>query len=113
MESEQEKHCVACEVGARALEASKVKELMTEVPQWVLSDDSKKISRSFKFKGFYKTMFFVNAIAYYAQQEGHHPDMELGYNYLNVTYTTHAIGGLSENDFICARQVDHLVWDKS
>jgi 4a-hydroxytetrahydrobiopterin dehydratase len=62
-----------------------------------------------RFKDFYHTMSFVNALAHIANVEDHHPDLELGYDYCNVTYSTHAISGLSENDFICAAKTDVLV----
>ena len=64
--------------------------------------------REFRFKDFYRTMSFVNALAHIANIEDHHPDLEVGYNYCRVRYTTHAIGGLSENDFICAAKIDQL-----
>ena len=76
---------------------------------WEISGDGKEISRDFKFKGFYRTMSFVNAIAWIANDEDHHPDMEVGYGHCRVRYTTHAIGGLSINDFICAAKIDKLV----
>ena len=61
-----------------------------------------------KFKDYYETMAFVNATAWISHQEGHHPDLEVGYSQCRVRYTTHAIGGLSENDFICAAKIDRL-----
>ncbi|EGQ63942.1 pterin-4-alpha-carbinolamine dehydratase, partial [Acidithiobacillus sp. GGI-221] len=63
----------------------------------------------FRFKNFYETMAFVNAVAWISHREDHHPDLELGYNRCVVHYSTHAIGGLSENDFICAARVDALL----
>jgi len=73
---------------------------------WSLTQDATAIRRAFAFKDFYRTMSFVNALAHIANIEDHHPDLEVGYNYCRVTYTTHAIGGLSENDFVCAAKVD-------
>ena len=64
--------------------------------------------RSFGFEDFYRTKGFVNAVAWIANAEDHHPDLELGYNYCRVTFSTHSIGGLSDNDFICAAKVDAL-----
>ncbi|HEY8508442.1 MAG TPA: 4a-hydroxytetrahydrobiopterin dehydratase, partial [Steroidobacteraceae bacterium] len=75
---------------------------------WKLSDDARSIRREFQFKDFYRTMSFVNAIAHIANIEDHHPDLEVGYNYCRVTFTTHAIKGLSENDFICAAKIDRI-----
>ena len=74
-----------------------------------MSTDAKQIHKDFKFKGFNATTGFVNAVAWIANQEGHHPDLEVGYNHCLVRYTTHAIGGLSENDFICAAKIDKLL----
>ena len=68
----------------------------------------KSIRREWKFKNFYRTMSFVNAVAHIANAEDHHPDLEVGYGYCRVKFSTHAIGGLSENDFICAAKIDAL-----
>src|SRR5688572_12231012 len=94
--------CVGCEGGIPALSSEEINQLMPEVSQWQVNPDHTVISRRFEFKGFYKTMAFVNAIAWIANQENHHPDMEVGYNYCLVKFTTHAIHGLTKNDFICA-----------
>ncbi len=67
------------------------------------------IRKSFKFNDYCETISFVNAVAWIANREGHHPDLEVGYNTCNVYYATHAIGGMSENDFICAAKVDLLL----
>jgi 4a-hydroxytetrahydrobiopterin dehydratase len=104
----QDKHCVPCEGGIPTLSAEKVKEMLSKTPQWEVDNTNTFISRRFSFKNFYKTMAFVNAIAWIANQENHHPDMEVGFNYCLVKYTTHAINGLSENDFICAAKVNAL-----
>jgi 4a-hydroxytetrahydrobiopterin dehydratase len=85
--------------------------LLNQLPEWVISEDGKSITRSLQFKGFFRTMSFINAMAWMANQQGHHPDFSAGYNYCNVTFTTHAIGGLSENDFICAARVNALIDD--
>jgi len=76
---------------------------------WTLAPDARSIRREFAFKDFYRTMSFVNAIAHVANIEDHHPDLEVGYNYCRVLYTTHAVKGLSENDFICAAKIDRLL----
>lgn len=104
--------CIACEGGVPTLTADEVKRYMTEVKNWEVSSDGVFISKRFSFKGFYKTMAFVNAIAWIANQEGHHPDMEVGYNYCLVKYTTHAVNGLTKNDFICAAKIDKLDADQ-
>lgn len=104
----ENKHCVPCEGGVAPLTKDKVTALLAELNDWQVNAENTQIMRRFTFKGFYKTMSFVNAIAWMANQENHHPDMEVGYNYCVVKYTTHAIHGLSENDFICAAKVDAL-----
>jgi len=76
---------------------------------WKLAPDSKSLKRSLKFKDFYRTMSFVNALAHVANVEDHHPDLEIGYGYCRITYSTHAIGGLSQNDFICAAKIDRIL----
>ena len=73
------------------------------------SDAGTEIRREFTFKGFYKTMGFVNAVAWIANAEGHHPDLEVGWGRCLVRYTTHAVSGLTENDFICAAKIDALL----
>jgi 4a-hydroxytetrahydrobiopterin dehydratase len=75
---------------------------------WKVAADAKSLLREFRFKDFYRTMSFVNAVAYIANIEDHHPDLQVGYDYCNVTFATHSIGGLSQNDFICAAKVDLL-----
>lgn len=104
-----EKHCVPCEGGVMPLTREESeRHLKKLVPAWHLSADGKCLQQDFKFKGFHATMGFVNAIAWIANQENHHPDLEVGYGHCLVRYTTHAIGGLSENDFICAARIDKL-----
>lgn len=100
--------CVACEGGVPPLTKEEAKTYLAQVKGWQMSQDGKMLSQRFNFKGFYKTMAFVNAIAWIANQENHHPDMEVGYNYCVVNFTTHAIHGLSKNDFICAAKIDNL-----
>ena len=100
--------CVGCEGGIPALTSAEINELLSKIEDWNVSQDSKWISKRFSFKGFYKTMGFVNAIAWIANQENHHPDMEIGYNYCLIKYTTHAVNGLTKNDFICAAKIDAL-----
>jgi 4a-hydroxytetrahydrobiopterin dehydratase len=100
--------CVGCEGGIPALTSKEVNELMTQIKSWSVSDDQTFIYRHYEFKGFYKTMAFVNAVAWIANQENHHPDMEVGYNYCRIKYTTHAVKGLTQNDFICAAKINLL-----
>ena len=104
-----EKRCAPCEGGVKPLTSAKVRDLARQLHRdWKIARDSKSIKRSLKFKDFYRTMSFVNAIAHIANTEDHHPDLEVGYDYCHVTYSTHSIGGLSVNDFICAAKLDRL-----
>jgi 4a-hydroxytetrahydrobiopterin dehydratase len=104
-----EKKCVPCEGGVAALTKAEAEELRTQLAaEWQLSDDAKSIRREFGFKDFYRAMSFTNAIAHVANIEDHHPDLEVGWGYCRVTFTTHAIHGLSENDFICAAKIDKV-----
>ncbi|NBB93090.1 MAG: 4a-hydroxytetrahydrobiopterin dehydratase [Gammaproteobacteria bacterium] len=104
-----EKKCAPCEGGTEPLDRDRVEEMLPQIPGWQVDDDGKTIYRRFEFKGFYKTMAFINAMAWIANQEGHHPDFEAGYNFCLIHFTTHAIDGLSENDFICAAKVNALL----
>lgn len=104
----KEKTCKPCSGETPALTNDEITVLLPKLDNWHITDDNKVIHKEYKFKGFYKTMAFVNAIAWVANQQGHHPDLEIGYNYCNIKFTTHAIDGLSENDFICAAKVDEL-----
>jgi len=101
--------CVPCEGGTQPLSEQQASELLQQVPGWTLQQDGKAIQRRFEFKGFYKTMAFINAMAWIANQQMHHPDFSAGYNFCLVTFTTHAINGLSENDFICAAKINELL----
>jgi 4a-hydroxytetrahydrobiopterin dehydratase len=104
-----EKKCAPCEGGVPPLTAAKAKLLAKNLHKdWHIAKDSKSLKRSLKFKDFYRTMSFVNALAYIANTEDHHPDLEVGYDYCRVTYSTHSVGGLSINDFICAAKLDRL-----
>ena len=103
------RHCKPCEGGVVPLTHKRAETLVNQVPGWNLSADGKTISRRFEFKGFYKTMAFINAVAWIANREDHHPDFSAGYNYCAVSFTTHAIDGLSENDFICAARINELL----
>jgi 4a-hydroxytetrahydrobiopterin dehydratase len=106
------KHCVPCEGGVQPLSRAEAQNLMRQLkPDWKLADDAKSLHTELKFRNFFQTMSFVNALAHVANTEDHHPDLEVGYGYCRVRYNTHAIGGLSENDFICAAKIDALPRD--
>lgn len=104
-----DRRCVPCEGGIAPLSAAEARAALAGLaPGWSLDEGAKALKRAFAFKNFYRVMSFVNALAHIANIEDHHPDLELGYNYCRVRYTTHAINGLSENDFICAAKIDRL-----
>ena len=104
------KHCVPCEGGLQPMSATEAKQYLAKLhSDWSLNDDATEIRRDFKFKGFNRTMGFVNAVAWIANNEDHHPDLEVGWGHCLVRFSTHAIKGLSENDFICAAKVDALL----
>lgn len=106
----QQKHCESCEGIGHALNTEQVRNLMPQLNKnWQVINDGHEIKRSFSFANFYETMGFVNAIAWLANAENHHPDLEVGYNYCHVRFSTHALKGLSLNDFICAAKVDALL----
>ena len=106
------KHCKPCEGGVTPLDKVTAGKMLEQTPNWSLDDDGKELSRTYRFKNYYQTISFVNALAWIAHQEDHHPDLEVGYNRCLVRYSTHAIGGLSENDFICAAKINALLSDK-
>jgi 4a-hydroxytetrahydrobiopterin dehydratase len=99
--------CKPCEGGVAPLTQAASMELLGKLDSsWRLDEQARWICRELSFRDFYRTMSFVNAVAHLANIEDHHPDLEIGYNYCRIRYTTHAIRGLSENDFICAAKID-------
>ncbi|MEY4760903.1 MAG: hypothetical protein RLZZ200_759 [Pseudomonadota bacterium] len=109
MKSLAERRCVPCEGGVAPLTRAAAEEVLQNLHEdWQLAPEGTHIQREFRFKDFYRTMSFVNAVAHVANIEDHHPDLEVGYNHCRVRYLTHAIHGLSENDFICAAKIDAL-----
>lgn len=102
------KKCIPCEGGVPPLSENRIKELLSQLFGWQL-ESGNAITKQFTFKNYYHTMAFVNAIAWIAHQQDHHPDLQVGYNQCTVKFTTHAIQGLSENDFICAAKIDALM----
>jgi len=105
----RDRKCAACAPGTPALAADRIAELLSQLePGWRVAEDGRSLRRSYGFADFYATMAFVNAVAWIANAEDHHPDLEVGYDYCRVTLATHSIGGLSENDFICAAKMDAL-----
>lgn len=102
-----EKHCKPCEGGVAPLTAAETEQFLKALGGWSLS--GVELVKTYRFKNYHETMAFVNATAWISHRENHHPDLEVGFRECRVRYSTHAIGGLSENDFICAAKVDALV----
>lgn len=104
------KHCESCEGIGAALNPEQIHNLLPQIDKkWEVSQDHRSIQRKYSFHNFYETMAFVNAIAWIANVENHHPDLEVGYNYCHVTFMTHALKGITHNDFICAAKIDKLL----
>lgn len=104
------KRCESCEGIGSPLQHEQIMNLMPQLNEkWLITPDEKSITRSFSLANFYETMALINAIAFMAHTENHHPDMQVGYNHCSITYSTHALNGLSLNDFICAAKVDALI----
>ncbi len=102
-----DRHCKPCEGGVAPLGREEAEKLLAGLEGWQLQEGW--IEKNFAFTNHYKTMAFVNAVAWISHREDHHPEMVVGYAECRVRYSTHAIDGLSENDFICAAKVDRLL----
>lgn len=102
------KRCIPCEGNVPPLTLPQARDLMEHIPGWTLSADGSSIAREYQFKDFDETMQFANMVAELAETEGHHPDMQISWGKLGLTLTTHAIGGLSENDIILAAKINEL-----
>ena len=102
-----DRHCKPCEGGTPPLSQAQADSLMQQLEGWQRHD--RVINRTYRFKDYYQTIAFVNAIAWLSHREDHHPDLTVTYNNCQVEYTTHSVNGLSENDFICAAKVDALL----
>jgi len=98
--------CKPCEGGVAPLKELEIRNLLRQLDGWTLENG--RIVKTYDFKDYYQTMAFVNAAAWISHREDHHPDITVGYNQCRVEYWTHAINGLSENDFICAAKLDKL-----
>jgi 4a-hydroxytetrahydrobiopterin dehydratase len=101
-------HCIPLRGKEHRLTEARLRELLPQLPEWDLVEDGHAISRIFHFDDYHRTMAFVNALAFIAHREDHHPDLGVHYDRCVVRYSTHDVGGLSENDFICAAKVDAL-----
>lgn len=100
--------CVPCEGGVPPLTEEQAEALNAQLNDWTLIDGAALLAKSFRFPNFAKTMEFVNKVAAIAEEEGHHPDMNVSYGGVTIELMTHAIGGLSDNDFIVAAKIDEI-----
>jgi 4a-hydroxytetrahydrobiopterin dehydratase len=105
----RDRRCRPLPAGTPALAPEQAVTLLAQLDAgWRISEDGKSLRRAFGFENFYRTMAFLNAVAWIANTEDHHPDVEAGYDYCRLAFSTHSIGGLSENDFVCAAKIDAL-----
>lgn len=102
--------CKPLSSGTPPLTDNEIDQLLPQLnSDWSVQQQPSELQRRFRFKNYYHTMAFVNALAWIAHQEDHHPDLEVSYNQCVVHFSTHSIGGISENDFICAAKTDALL----
>ena len=101
-----QKKCKPCEGGVPPYSEAQAKALLGQLKGWIIEDG--KLVKLYPFRNYHETMAFVNALAWISHREDHHPDLTVGYDKCRVEYWTHAVGGLSENDFICAAKCDAL-----
>ena len=107
-----EKKCVPCEGGVKAFDISEIHKYQKKVDGWDIIKDNKNIytlQKKFTFKNFMQSQLFVNEVGKISEEEGHHPDISFGWGYAIINITTHAIEGLSENDFILAAKIDKKI----
>ena len=105
------KKCAPCEGGILPFDISEIHKYQKKVDGWNVSENEKKIyflEKKFTFKNFVKSQDFVNKVGKISEEAGHHPDISFGWGYVVIVITTHAIEGLSENDFILAAKIDHI-----
>ena len=106
------KKCAPCEGGVLPFDVSEIHKYQKKVDGWDILKDINKIfflSKEFKFKNFIESQKFINKVGEISEDEGHHPDILFGWGYAEIKITTHAIQGLSENDFILAAKIDQLI----
>lgn len=105
----KQKHCKPCEGESTAMSESTINKHLKSLNHWSFEHSPNSLMRTFTFKNFYQTMSFVNAVAWVSNQEDHHPDLEVSYASCQVRLSTHAVNGLTENDFILAAKISSLV----
>jgi 4a-hydroxytetrahydrobiopterin dehydratase len=103
------KTCQPCTGGIAPLDATTARAQVDALTGWLLSDDATTMTRRFDFQGFAKAVEMANLAAWLGNKQGHHPDIAFGWGYCAVSFTTHAAGGLTENDLICAARLNSLV----
>ncbi len=109
MQPLSERHCRPLDSSHPPLSAQQANELLAQLDDdWLICQDNRQLTRVCSFKNYYQTMAFVNAVAWIAHQQDHHPDLVVSYNKCVIHFSTHSIGGLSDNDFICAARIDLL-----
>jgi len=104
-----EKKCEACSGKVQPLKPEQIKEFLTQIKEWQLSNDKKWIYREFKFKDFKQTLAFVDKVGEIAEEENHHPNIEFTWGYCKILIQTHKINNLAENDFILAAKIDQKI----
>lgn len=109
LDTDLDQRCKACEGGVAPLGREQVQKYLKELQDWKADSTYSKIEREYEFNNYYEVISFVNASAWISHNENHHPDLSVSYKTCRVTYTTHAINGLSINDFICAKKIDILL----
>jgi 4a-hydroxytetrahydrobiopterin dehydratase len=101
-----EQRCKPLPAGTPALTPAQIEEHLRELPGWTF--DKGAIAKTFSFPDYHRAMAFVNAVAWIAHSEDHHPEMSVSYNCCTIRYSTHSIGGISDNDFVCAAKIEAL-----
>ena len=112
MDELYKKKCVPCEGGMSTIDLSEIHKYQKKVDGWDVKSNEKKIfylEKNFKFKNFLKSQEFINVVGKISEDEGHHPDISFGWGYAKISIFTHAIEGLSENDFILASKIDKII----
>jgi 4a-hydroxytetrahydrobiopterin dehydratase len=103
-----DRKCHPVAKGTPPIDQHHLNALSDELPGWSAAADGKAMQKTFRFKNFYETMSFVNAVAHIANTQDHHPELVVSYNSCQIHYNTHTIGGISENDLICAAKIERL-----
>ncbi len=104
-----DRKCREIPKGTPPIPPQEIERLLADLDGWTTAADGKALAKTFKFKNFYETMSFVNALAHVANTQDHHPDLAVSYNTCRVQYSTHTVGGISENDLICAAKIERLL----